>query len=181
MDAYKELVERHRAERAARAARKSQATAPAPSASSTANKCAQESQSILDDLREVASKIGVSWDGDLADGPRHTAGLEKNERRKQVTKSRLSDDQKKSYKAIRSACKAYQSDANIGEQCKALMSAIDGCMNSDTDGEKAAKAASFAQSVDTAASALAGEGRFADAIALLRTRPQLPNPNFDGK
>jgi hypothetical protein len=121
---------------------------------------------------------GAAWTDDLADEPRHT-GLE-NERRKQNVKSKLSDEQKKSFKAMREACKALRSDANIGAECKALMSAIDGCMNSDEDGEKAAKTV-FADAVRSTAAELADAGNAVGAIQALRMNPQGPNPNFSGK
>jgi hypothetical protein len=125
---------------------------------------------------ERAAKAGVAWDDDLADGPRHT-GLEP-ERRKRTMK--LSESEKKQYKNARDMCKSLRSNAALRDKCDALAAAIDGCMNSDEDGEKAAKAA-FGNAVNATAAELIDAGDRISGIVALRMNPQGPNPNFDGK
>jgi len=93
---------------------------------------------------------------------------------------KLSDSEKKQYKAARDMCKSLRSNAALRDKCDALAAAIDGCMNSDEDGEKAAKAA-FGNAVNSTAADLADAGDVRGAIQALRMNPQSPNPNFDGK
>jgi hypothetical protein len=129
----------------------------------------------------AGKSVGAAWTEGLSDDPRHT-GLE-NERRKRNVKNKLSDDQKKSFKAMREACKALRSDANIGDECKALMSKIDECLGASEDGEKATKTV-FADAVNSTAAELADAGNVAGAIQALRMNPQRirwPSTNFDGK
>jgi len=125
----------------------------------------------------AGKSIGAAWTEPLSDEPRHT-GLE-NERRQKV-KSKLSDEQKKSFKAMREACKAYQSDASIGDECKALMSKIDECMGSSESSEKATKTI-FADAVNSTAAELADAGNVRGAIQALRMNPQSPSVNIGGK